>query len=262
MHASNATRHLLATVALTGAALATAFALPTPAHAWGLTIVTGDDDGRSVTGSGHVVDVKRPLAAFSKLRVEGSFDVEARPGSAPAATVHTDDNLAPFVETAVEGDTLVVRAKRGSSFRTHGPLKVVVDFTQLTEIQQRGSADVHVADLTSPRLESSITGSGDLKIDHAQLGELRVSIAGSGDVSIEGRADEAHFHVAGSGDVHADQLVSRKVEVAVSGSGDAHVNATDTLDAHVAGSGDVTYRGHPHDVSRRVAGSGSVESED
>jgi hypothetical protein len=258
----NTARHLTATFALTAAALAAAFALPTPADAWGLTIVTGDDDGKAVVGSGHVVDVKRTPGAFSKLRVEGSVDVDARPGATPSATVHTDDNLAQFIETEVEGDTLLVRARKGSSFRTHGPLKVVVEFSQLTEIQQHGSADVHVFEISSPRLESSITGSGDLKVDHAQLGELRVSIAGSGDVSIDGKADEAHFHIAGSGDVRADQLVARKVEVAVSGSGDAHVNATDALDAHVAGSGDVTYRGHPHDISRHVAGSGSVEAED
>jgi hypothetical protein len=48
--------------------------------------------------------------------------------------------------------------------------------------------------------------------------------------------------------------------VSISGSGDAHVNATETIDARVAGSGDVTYSGHPHDVSRRVSGSGSIES--
>jgi hypothetical protein len=30
----------------------------------------------------------------------------------------------------------------------------------------------------------------------------------------------------------------------------------------VAGSGDVTYHGHPHDISRNVAGSGSIEAAD
>src|SRR5690242_1293101 len=121
----NASRHLAATFALTAAALAAAFALPMPADAWGLTIVTGDDDRAGVVGSGHVVDVKRTPGTFSRLRVEGSVDVDVRPGTMPSATVHTDDNLVPFVETTVEGDTLVVRAKRGASFRTHGPLKVV-----------------------------------------------------------------------------------------------------------------------------------------
>ena len=40
------------------------------------------------------------------------------------------------------------------------------------------------------------------------------------------------------------------------------MNATEALDARVAGSGDVTYRGHPHDISRNVMGSGSVSASD
>jgi hypothetical protein len=50
------------------------------------------------------------------------------------------------------------------------------------------------------------------------------------------------------------------VAVSIAGSGDARVNATESIDARVAGSGDVTYSGHPHDVNRRVSGSGSIES--
>ena len=37
----------------------------------------------------------------------------------PASRVHADDNIEPLVETVVEGDTLVVRLKKGASFRTH-----------------------------------------------------------------------------------------------------------------------------------------------
>jgi hypothetical protein len=93
-----------------------------------------------------------------------------------------------------------------------------------------------------------------------QVGSFALSIAGSGDVVVSGTADEARFGIAGSGDIDARNLGAKKVGVSISGSGDAHVNATETLDAKVAGSGDVTYSGHPHDVSRRVSGSGSVEA--
>ncbi len=77
---------------------------------------------------------------------------------------------------------------------------------------------------------------------------------------LSGTADEARFGVAGSGDINARNFTARKVSVSISGSGDAHVNATEMLEAKVAGSGDITYSGHPHDVSRRVSGSGSVEA--
>jgi hypothetical protein len=253
---TNAT-HAVATLAVTAAAVFTAFALPLPAHA--ITINIGGD-GNTVKGSGKEVTVARQVAAFSALRLDSSVDVQAHQGTAPSVTVHADDNIEPLIETVVDGDTLVVRTKKGSGYYSHHKVMVDVVFTSLTAVQQRGSGDLHIDKISGPKFESSISGSGDLQIENAQVGAFTLSIAGSGDVVIAGTADEARFGIAGSGDINARNFAARKVNVSVSGSGDAHVNATEALEARVAGSGDVTYSGHPRDVSRHVSGSGSIES--
>ncbi|MFL6695520.1 MAG: head GIN domain-containing protein [Vitreoscilla sp.] len=254
---ANAT-HLVATLAITAAAVITACAMPLPAHALTINFSTGD--GNTIAGSGKQVTVARPVGAFSVLRMDSSVDVHAHQGTTPSVTVHADDNIEPLVETVVEGDKLVVRLKKGSSFHTHHDVFVDVVFTSLTAAQQHGSGDLHIDKLSAPRFESSIAGSGDLRIENAQLGQFALSIAGSGDVVLSGSADEARFGVAGSGDINARNFTARKVSVSISGSGDAHVNATEALEAKVAGSGDITYSGHPRDVSRHVSGSGSVEA--
>lgn len=253
---ANAT-HAVATLAVTAAAVLTAFALPVPAQA--ITINIGGDSN-TVKGSGKEVAVARQVAAFSALRLDSSVDVQAHQGTAPSVTVHADDNIEPLIETVVDGDTLVVRMKKGTGFYSHHKITVDVVFTSLTAVQQRGSGDLHIDKVSGPKFESSISGSGDLSIDSAQVGAFALHIAGSGDVVIAGTADEARFGIAGSGDVNARNFAARKVNVSISGSGDAHVNATEALEARVAGSGDVTYSGHPRDVSRRVSGSGSIEA--
>jgi len=253
---TNAT-HAVATLAVTAAAVFTAFALPLPAHA--ITINIGGD-ANTVKGSGKEVAVARQVAAFSALRLDSSVDVQAHQGAVPSVTVHADDNIEPLIETVVDGDTLVVRTKKGSGYYSHHKVMVDVVFTSLTAVQQRGSGDLHIDKISGPKFESSISGSGDLQIENAQVGAFTLSIAGSGDVVIAGTADEARFGIAGSGDINARNFAARKVNVSVSGSGDAHVNATEALEARVAGSGDVTYSGHPRDVSRHVSGSGSIES--
>jgi hypothetical protein len=254
---ANAT-HAVATLAITAAAVITAFALPLPAQALTITLSKGGAD--MVAGSGKEVSVARQVGAFSALRLDSSVDVHARQGTTPSVTVHADDNIEPLVETAVEGDTLVVRLKKGSSLRTNHKIAVDVVFTSLASVQQRGSGDLHIDHVSGPKFESAISGSGDLQIDDAQVGAFALSIAGSGDVVVAGSADEARFGIAGSGDIDARKFQAKKVSVSISGSGDARVNATETLEARVAGSGDVSYSGHPHDVSRRVSGSGSVEA--
>lgn len=256
MRQISATTHFFATLAVTAAAVGAAFVLPTPANA--LTITIGGDGGATVVGSGHLVQVPRKVGAFSTIRIDGSIDVDAHPGPNPGVTVKADDNIEPLVETVVEGDALVVRVKKGTSFRTSHEMRVAVEFAQLSGVAQHGSGDLHISALDGQRFDANITGSGDLFVDNAQLGSLAISVAGSGDVHISGRADTAAFQIAGSGDIHAGDLAARKVEVKVRGSGDADVNASETLAASVAGSGDVTYGGHPHDVSRNVAGSGSI----
>jgi len=252
------TTHFVTALAITAAAVFTAFAMPAPAHAVTINLFSGD--GHTVSGSGRMVDVTRQVGAFSTLRLDSSVDVHAHPGPTPSVTVHADDNIEPLIETVIEGDALVVRMQKGGSYSTRRNVVVDVVFSSLTAAQQHGSGDLVIDRLSGPKFESTIAGSGDLQIDNASLGAFAVNIAGSGDVVLSGTADEARYGVAGSGDIDARNFAAKKVAVSISGSGDAHVNATEAIDARVAGSGEVRYSGHPRDVSRRVSGSGSVES--
>jgi hypothetical protein len=245
----NARTHLVLTMAVTAAAVSAAFLLPVPAFA----------EGASLQGSGHEVAQTRPVGTFTSLRVEGPVDVHAHPGAAGNVVVHAEDNLQPLIETTLEGQTLVVRIARRASFTTWKHMSVDVPFGQLASLQIRGSGDVTVDDLTAPRFDASVSGSGDLRIERATIGTLVTEIAGSGDMSFTGRADEARYAIAGSGDVRAGSLVAKKVVVSISGSGDAEVNATESLDASVSGSGDIRYAGHPSFVGRHVHGSGDIE---
>jgi len=250
----------VSTLAIAAAAFVAEFGVPAPAHAF--TIIIGDSEGRVVEGSGKLVDVHRSVGAFATLRVDGPLDVEARPGSSPGVTVHADDNVEPLVETVVEGDTLTVRLRHGTRLQTTAPTRVEVQFTRLEATKQMGSGDLAVFDAKAPSFRSAIAGGGDLALHRMQADKLAVAVAGSGNVAADGQADEVKFSVAGSGDIAADGLVARKVEVHISGSGDARVHATESLDARVSGSGDIGYKGHPRDVTRKISGSGSVRADD
>jgi hypothetical protein len=240
--------HFALTLAATAAAIGAAYLMPVPAMA-----------ASSISGSGHEITQNRSVGAFTTLRVEGPIDVHAHPGTPGALVVHAEDNIVPMIETVVDGQTLVVRLSSHATFHTSHDMNVDVSFQQLTGVAIHGSGNLRVDDLTSPQLQATISGSGDLRVAHAALGNVTTDIEGSGDMTLDGRADEARFSIAGSGDVHADGLAAKRVTVHISGSGDADVNATESLEAHVAGSGDVRYSGHPAQVNRQVAGSGDIE---
>ena len=253
MRLSPSTGRLFILAAVAFAALGAAVGGPTAAQAMDITIFR-----HAIAGSGKHVDVTRRIGAFSRLQMEGPIDVDARPAATPGVIVHADDNVEPLIETVVDGATLTVRPRKGASFRSGHKILVEITFPVLAATRQSGSGDLHVSHVEGARLDSSIGGSGDLRIDDARLGNFTLGISGSGDVTIAGHADEAHFAVSGSGDVDAMTLSARRVDVSVAGSGDVRTTATESLAASVAGSGDVVYDGHPHEVSRQVAGSGSI----
>lgn len=243
------------------AALGAACALMLPPDAQALSIdISGGTTATRVVGSGKVVDERRTVGEFRRLRLDSAIIVNARPAASPSVTVRADDNIAPLILTTVEGDTLVVKVKPHSALRTESPLVVNVEFTALSQADLRGSGDLNLAALQADQFELSLAGSGDVRMDNVELGRLSVRLAGSGDIWLKGRSDDASLHIAGSGDVNAAALAARRVAVDIAGSGDVRVHATEALAVQIAGSGDVTYSGNPPKISRRVVGSGDIRA--
>lgn len=210
-----------------------------------------------VRGSGAIVEKTRSLAAFSTLRIDGPIDVMLSQGGIDRATVVADDNIEPLVETAVEGDSLVVRVRRDAGFTTRRAPQVRVEAKALKAIAISGSGDLGVGAFRADALKLDISGSGDAAFALVELKELAVAITGSGDVRLAGRADVQHWSVRGSGDVDARSLAGRSATVHIRGSGDVSLGVTEQLDAQLSGSGDLSYAGRPQ-LRQTVTGSGEI----
>lgn len=251
---------LLAPVPALGVAIvlvASAAWAPVTAQAFSTAVVAG---GALVTGSGNVTEQARPVGNFSRLRLDGSITVEARPAASASVSVRGDDNIVPLVTTELQGETLVLSTQSGASFRTRQPIVVTVNFVQLKGADLRGSGDLNISQIQGERFDASVAGSGDLRIAQAQVGALHASVAGSGDLRAKGQATEVRFNVAGSGDLHAAELVAQRGSVNVAGSGDARVHAKESLSVNLVGSGDVWVSGQPAQLRKNVVGSGDVHS--
>jgi hypothetical protein len=219
-------------------------------------ISTGN--GTRVQGSGNVIEQVRQVGSFKAVRLDGPIDVKLRAGNAESVTVRTDDNLAQMIETTVENGVLVVNLKKNAAFRTKSGLQVLVDFKELHGAAIKGSGDMVIDRVQSEKFDASISGSGDLRVDQLQTGVFTASVAGSGDMTVAGAAQRQVISVAGSGNVQAKRLSGKDVKVSIAGSGDVMVNAADSLDVTIAGSGDVSYLGSPPRISKSIAGSGEV----
>ncbi|MBC5828496.1 MAG: DUF2807 domain-containing protein [Candidatus Eremiobacteraeota bacterium] len=118
---------------------------------------------------------------------------------------------------------------------------------------KRPNATAREADIVSH-------GSGDGNFRLASGGSLNVAIFGSADMTAVGETDRVVASPQGSGDLSAGALRARDVSVESRGSGNARVYASESLDALVSGSGDVSYGGNPKRVTKKVSGSGDISS--
>lgn len=194
------------------------------------------DWGADVVGSGVARTENRSVGTFDRIRIHGSTDVVAEIGATPSLEVTADDNILSYLETRVDGGTLVVEMKSGSySLHVQPVVKVVVP--SLVGLEVDGSSDARISRLSG--------------------GSFAIDIDGSGDVRCEGAVDALDVDINGSGDVRARELAAKRVNVEISGSGDVHVQALETLSVSIAGSGDVRYAGEPQ-VTQSIAGSGDV----
>lgn len=224
----------------------------------GATHQYGANAGR-IKGSGNLVERKRDVAAFSKLRIDGPLDVQLNQGSVESLSLSAEDNIEPLLETRVEADTLIVGLKEGAGFSTRKPPRLMVGFRQLSAVQIRGSGDVYIERLKSDQLAVNISGSGDMSVGQLDARELAVTVSGSGDLRLAGRAEQQTWNISGSGDVSAASLSGRSAKAQVSGSGDLSLGVVEQLDVKLSGSGDLSYAGRPK-LTQRVTGSGELSA--
>jgi hypothetical protein len=208
-------------------------------------------------GSGVKVEKTRALGAVSKLRIEGPVDVRLSQAASDQAVVVADDNIEPLVETAVEGDSLVVRLKRDAGFVTRSAPVVRIDARALQAVTVNGSGDLSIERFKADGLSLNVSGSGDVQLGLVELKDLSVAISGSGDVRVAGRAEQQNWNLSGSGDVDARALAGRSAKVSIHGSGDVALGVTEQLDVQLSGSGDLSYAGRPQ-LRQSVSGSGEI----
>ncbi|MFL6005732.1 MAG: head GIN domain-containing protein [Gaiellaceae bacterium] len=190
-----------------------------------------------LVGSGVAGSETRELPPFDRVELAGSNEVTIRVGGEQSVVVHADDNLLDRVTTRVSNGKLVIGNEAGG-FTTRNPIRVEVIVPGVEEL--------------------ALSGSGRMDVEGIDADALAIALSGSGAVSARGRAQRVDVKLNGSGDVQLHDLVAQDVHATMSGTGRIAVNATDSLDATVPGTGSIVYTGNPPSVRKSVSGIGSV----
>jgi hypothetical protein len=192
-----------------------------------------------IHGNGHIKTDERPVSAFANIDVRGAFTIEWQSGT-PSLRITTDENLLPYIDSNVSGDTLHLRT-REQIRPTHG-IRVVI---------------------SSPtRAGARISGA--VKLDAKQLSGPRFALEsrGASRVSLDGNIDELLADMTGASELAASALQTKTAEISTTGAGNAEVAVAETLKVVITGAGKVQYSGNPPTIEKHIRGAGSVRHRD
>lgn len=188
--------------------------------------MTTGGNGTKIEGSGVMKTEVRPLEPFTSIvltDVESSLLVIEQTGE-ESLTVTAEENLLALFTSEVRDGVLYLTFKKGNSFHGKRPTyKVTVK--DLRHIHVQGGVAIEASKLDSKKLSILIEGGA----------------AGN----LSGRVDDLTIEIKGAGLISAGDLKAKRARVSVQGAGQVTVNASDELDAEVAGAGIVWYIGEP-----------------
>ncbi len=226
-----------------------------------LGLVLAAAAGLALTGcavvAGPTDSEDRDVGDVRAVELSTSGDLVVVHGDRPALTVTAAKPALPRLTSDVTDGRLVLSSD--GAFVT-GRIAYLLETDHLDDVVIKGSGDVTGSGVTADELSVLVQGSGNVTLDGLDAHRVAVRIEGSGDVTLSGTADELDVRVAGSGNVHTFDLEVASVTAEVAGSGDIQTGVTGTLDARIAGSGSVIYRGDPR-VTSQVLGSGDVRQD-
>lgn len=210
----------------------------------------------------------RPVAAFTKLRVQNGIDVDLIQADSPGLRIEAENYALEDVLSEVADGELRLSLRRSPdwSLFSRREVSAQVRFVALSAVSAAGGSDVESEnalrvddlsvtasggsdvdlELTGRRLEFSLSGGSDLDLA-AEAESLTISASGGSDASLSGRADTLDISASGGSDVSARSLQSARVKLNVSGGSDASVHAAEAVDIKANGGSDVMVFGNPDD---------------
>jgi hypothetical protein len=225
-----------------------------------LFCVSGCISGRTVRGSGNVIEEERTVGSFEEVGfgTVGSLIVEL--GDQERLLIEAEENLMEYIEVDIRGDTLEIGMTPGVVIVPTEGVHFYLTVVNLEGVSLSGLGSIELPDLEVTRFEINISGAGDIDLEELAATQLDVNISGLGNLTIEdGEVEEQEINISGGGDYNAGDLESARTEIFLSGLGSATVRVEEYLSVDISGAGSVEYYGSPS-VDQNVSGVGHVEN--
>src|SRR5581483_9908833 len=149
-----------------------------------------------IFGDGQPQSESRQVDRFRQVSIASGFTALVSLGP-QGVTVRTDDNILPFVETFVQGESLVVRVKPGTVLMNVTALEVAVSNDVMEGVDASGGAIVNATATQVDRFEADASGGSQVHVDQVSSGSIEADASGGSGITLSGAAKSASANASG-----------------------------------------------------------------
>ena len=197
---------------------------------------------------------------FTKVELDGSFDLTINQGDTLKVVVTGDENIISDFKADVRNSTCKLGLRNGC-YKNYD-LAVTISMPKIEAAYLDGSGNIYINNFyNQSRFNGEINGSGNMNLNvFEDASEINFRIDGSGNINCHSsiqKVDNSDVIINGSGDYYGYLVDADNVYARISGSGNIRVTANKSLDAVIDGSGDIRYKGNPN-LTKKITGSGNI----
>ena len=211
------------------------------------------------------------LPEFKSIYVNSNYTVYLKQTNKQEVTVEALTDIYSLTEIKVVDGVLMVNMERKpenpnkslwakiDDIKVNPTMKLYVTMKNIEELQVNGGGKIIAENsLATGNIKLAVNGNGSMDID-LKGDMVKAEVTGSGSLALRGYATSVDALVSGPGTINGFNCPVDNAKVKVSGSGICELNVTTTIDAVVAGSGQVKHKGNTKNTNKKVYGSGSVD---
>lgn len=211
------------------------------------------------------------LPEFKSIYVNSNYTVYLKQTNKQEVSVEALTEIFAVTDIKVVDGVLMVNIERKpespnkslwakiDDIKLNPTMKLYVSMKNVEELQVNGGGKIIAENsLATGDVKLAVNGSGSMDID--LKGDLvRAEVTGSGSIALRGYATSLDALISGAGTINGYNCPMENAKVKVSGSGICELNVTNTIDAIVAGSGQVKHKGNTRNAQKKIYGNGTVD---
>lgn len=207
------------------------------------------------------VKEKRSISSYSKLYVNGPFEVVLIKNNEDAVTIEGAENIVSLITAQVKDQVLTIAMKDGLKIKPskHNRILIKVPFNALNEVSLYGSGSISSKKTIDTNLAIKLNGSGCIKLS-LYSPKTDVNMVGSGSVTLNGYSESVACKLTGSGTIMAKELQSDAADVVLMGSGTIKVASNKSIKGRINGGGNVAFSGEPEKQDLMREGTGEFSA--